>query len=294
MIGDFATPGAKAVTAALKRLLNEKHLYQCVEVDTSFIVQVAKGAAHIYGRPLTSTSPGTPLNAKQSMAFSHGASVMASEWVPKGWSDGTVVFDLPTINTFCNKCQSSPPFNPVLDESYVIPRLAQSVYLLSYQCQQCKESSVRFLVRREGYKLRLTGRDPLEVHPTPKVLPKSVSDFYSDAQVAHHAGQTLAGLFLLRVFIEQFWRQIPAVKELLEKDSRATGERQGDAYQSTLADDFKERFPSLKDVYGQLSAALHAAKADAELFDKSCAKVVDHFDALRLFNAHAGRQKNRQ
>ena len=27
----------------------------------------------------------------------------------------------------------------------------------------------------------------------------------------YHAGQTLAGLFLLRVFIEQFWRTFPAV-----------------------------------------------------------------------------------
>ncbi|HEX4265663.1 MAG TPA: hypothetical protein VH597_15110 [Verrucomicrobiae bacterium] len=281
---EFAEPGAKAVTAALKRLLTEKHLYQYVEVDTSFLAQIAKQVGPKYGRPLTSTSPGTPLTARQGIAFNHGASVMAGGWMPTEWGDGDIKFDLPTINTYCDKCQSSPPFNPVADESYVVPHSSQNqAYLFSYQCQQCKGSPVRFLVRREGYKLRLTGRDPLEVLPTPKALPKAVSKFYSNALIAHHAGQTLAGLFFLRVFIEQFWRQIQAVKELLNKDSRATGERQGDAYQSTLPDDFKSRFPSLKDVYGQLSAALHAAEANEKLFDESSVKIVEHFEARRLF-----------
>jgi hypothetical protein len=110
-----------------------------------------------------------------------------------------------------------------------------------------------------------------------------VSRYYSDAQIAHHAGQTLAGLFLARVFIEQYWRSLQPVKDLLKITPRATGDEQGDVYQEALPTAFKEKFPSLKDIYGQLSAALHSADANAKLFDDSCAKIVKHFDARRLF-----------
>jgi len=95
--------------------------------------------------------------------------------------------------------------------------------------------------------------------------------------------QTLAGLFLLRVFIEQFWKTVPAVRELILKQSKATGDEQGDAYQSTLPQDFKSRFPSLKEVYGKLSAAIHLADENAALFDDSCSKIEKHFEARRLF-----------
>jgi hypothetical protein len=121
------------------------------------------------------------------------------------------------------------------------------------------------------------------VLPTPKVLPKGVSKYFGNALIAHHAGQTLAGLFLLRVFIEQFWRTVPAVQKLIAEKPRANGDEQGDAYQSVLPLDFKSRFPSLKDVYGNLSAAIHAADENAVLFDDSCAKIVEHFEARRLY-----------
>jgi hypothetical protein len=156
-------------------------------------------------------------------------------------------------------------------------------FFLAYQCQQCKGLPVHFLVARKGLKLTLAGRGPIEVLPTPKVLPKHHAKYFSDAIVAHHAGQTLAGLFLLRVFIEQCWHTTPAVQELLNNDPRAPGERQGDTYQATLPSDFKARFPSLKDIYSRLSEAIHAADANASLFEEASAKIVEHFEARRLF-----------
>ena len=78
-----------------------------------------------------------------------------------------------------------------------------------------------------------------------------------------------------------------ALKQLLSEkhlyQPKATGDEQGDAYQSTLPQDFKSRFPSLKDVYGKLSAAIHSADENAALFDDSCSKVKKHFEARRLF-----------
>jgi hypothetical protein len=295
----FAHGMAQAVAETLKRLLSEKHLYQAVEVDTAFMSAVAK---QLYYEPRM--SPVLPMMRGVSPAKSledilaQGRSVAVQGWMPHVYfgrrnpemiqaavpgTGSPIQFYLPTINTFCDRCGDRWPFNPVSEGSLWVPGKEQDEWFyLGYQCQQCKGLVVRFLVRREGLKLRLVGRDPIEVLPTPKVLPKGINKYYSDAQIAHHAGQTLAGLFLLRVFIEQFWRTTEVVKTLLEQDPRATGEKQGDAYQGTLPQDFKDHFPSLKDIYGKLSAAIHKADANALLFDECCSTVVEHFDARRL------------
>lgn len=202
-----------------------------------------------------------------------------------------VPFALPSINTFCSTCDARPPFNPIDEMSSCVlePRndLTQW-YNLAYECQQCKGLPVRFLVRREGLKLRLCGRDPIEAVPAPKFLPKGQSKFYSDAQIAHNAGQTLAAIFLLRSFVEQFWRSVPEVQRLIKGQPRATGDEQGTAYQDTLPVEFKNRFASLSEIYGKLSAAMHEANADARLFAESCQAVEEHFDARRLFKMVSG------
>jgi hypothetical protein len=170
----------------------------------------------------------------------------------------------------------------VIEDSFYSLGDNDQFFLLSYQCQQCKGVPVRFLVRRIKTRLQLTGRDPLEVLPVPSFLPKSVRKYYSDARIARHAGHTLSGLFLLRVFIEQYWKGVPAVQDLLKQDNRATGEKQGDAYQPTLEESFKSKFPSLKEIYGKLSEAIHAANADDTLFDESSSRIEKHFDARRI------------
>jgi hypothetical protein len=59
-------------------------------------------------------------------------------------------------------------------------------------------------------------------------------------------------------------------------------------YQNTLPPDFKNRFPSLSDIYGKLSAAMHQADANGGWFEESCQKVEEHFDARRLFKMVSG------
>jgi hypothetical protein len=163
----------------------------------------------------------------------------------------------------------------------------QQWFYFAYQCQNCDAPAIRYLVRRNGKKLTLSGRDPLEVLPTPSFLPKETRDHFKNALVAHHAGQTLAGVFLLRVSVEQFWRALPECKALLAREPRATGEELGQVYSGTLPVDFRSRFPSLSDVYGKLSEAMHGANGDADLFEEMRAKIVDHFDARRLFKLYS-------
>jgi hypothetical protein len=285
----------QAVANAFKQLLSEKHLYQYTEVDLSCVSALAKTLHNDYA--LRASDPGSigsdrGIPSLKSL-ISEGEEIAANLWTPNGFPLPTLSFshdafplqfDLPTINTFCDDCNGRWPFNSVAKGSHLVQGEGQDEsFYLGYQCQQCKGRPILFLVCREGWRLRLAGRYPLEVLPTPKVLPKSVSKYYGNAVIAHHAGQTLAGLFLLRVFIEQFWRTVPAVKELVALQPKATGDEQGDAYQSKLPQDFNSRFPSLKDIYGKLSAAIHSADENAALFDDSCVKIEKHFEARRLF-----------
>jgi hypothetical protein len=289
---------AKAVEEALKRLLSEKHLYQNVEPETGFIQNVAENVfadankrtgitvASLIARPTLEEviRQGGDIMDHAWLAYYHGVQKSTGQIHTTGSAGNPIQFQLPTIMTFCDHCKERWPFNPVPDESScVIADNVNQSYCLTYQCQTCKRPPIRFLVRREGRRLRLCGRDPLEVLPISRVLPKSPGKYFSDATIAHHAGQTLAGIFLLRVFIEQYWQTTLAVRELVNKNIRATGDEQGTEYQKTLPEDFKSRFPSLSDIYGKLSAAMHTATADATLFEDSCSQIVEHFEARRMF-----------
>jgi hypothetical protein len=290
---EMTLPMAEVVAAAFHQLLSEKHLYQYVEVDISFIPKVAE-IVHQNSKPVILSGGRMVKRSTLEEAKARCFEQTKVIWLPNSVSTNKIQsfvtgyapigFELPTINTVCAKCEERPPFNPVPESSFWVCGVGQDeLYLLRYQCQQCKGQPVSFLVRREGLKLRLAGRYPLEVIATPKFLPKEVSRYFGNAQIAHHAGQTLAGLFLLRVFIEQFWRTIPKVKEFIGKQEKATGDEQGSVYQCTLPADFNSRFPSLTDVYDRLSAAIHSADENAALFDDSCAKIVEHFDARRVY-----------
>lgn len=281
----------KTVGDTLKRLLSEKHLYQCVEVDPKPLAALAKltdEQAALEGY----MAPGDKVIIDPTGWIATGMSI---PWLIAGCNihgsmGDIVLFQMPPISTFCSTCDGRQPFNPVEQMSTSFLRVEHDedfnqdqTFHLGYECQGCHKTFVRFLVRRDKLKFRLCGRDPIEAIPPPKVLPKELSKFYSDAQIAHHAGQTLAGIFLLRTFVEQFWRSVTEVQEVIKRQAKATGDEQGNAYQATLPVDFKSRFPSLSDIYGKLSAAMHEAKADAVLFEDSCAEIVEHFEARKLF-----------
>jgi len=55
----------------------------------------------------------------------------------------------------------------------------------------------------------------------------------------------------------------------------------------SLPEDFKARFPSMRSLYGELSAAIHRADGAAALFDTAVAQINEHFEARRLFKLPA-------
>jgi hypothetical protein len=129
------------------------------------------------------------------------------------------------VKLFCSECDSSEVFKPVFYRD-LTNELAKGqrhsyregpevplpdgfqLFAILLQCQRCTRKPEAVLVRREGWRLSLHGRSPMEHVDVPKFIPKKESYFFRDAIVAAHGGKTLAGLFYLRVFIEQFARRV--------------------------------------------------------------------------------------
>jgi hypothetical protein len=203
-----------------------------------------------------------------------------------GHIENSVEFQLPTVLTRCPHCKDRWPFNPMeVGRKWEKGRRLDSDqwFFLSYECQNCKGEPIRLLVRRAKEKLTLCGREPIESVDVPDVIPKTYADRYGSAIVAAQSGQALAAIFLLRVFVEQYWLGIEVVSETIKQIKRPSGDKIGQTYKDTLPADFKERFPTLCEVYSDLSAAMHSADERMEIYSAACAQVIEHFDARRLF-----------
>jgi hypothetical protein len=300
---------AEAITDALRELLEKKHLYQSVivsreKLDRCKAKMVSDMIIAARSQPLSSYSTTRPSDVPKQCDASI-QTVLEAEWLPFAGTQSAVIqvtFMLPTIHTFCPTCEKLWPFNPnpqqgfstvVPQSMFFLPIEKCQVWVLPYQCQSCKDEPLVFLVRREGMKLTLCGRSIIESLPVPKSLPKSVAKSYADAHIAHNAGQTLAGLFLLRTFIEQFWRERiqSGVLEIPNKDSRLHADELAKAYNAILPEDFKNRFPSLGKIYDQISDCLHNATPDGEVFAKAANNILEHFDARRLFKQDAEEER---
>ena len=191
-----------------------------------------------------------------------------------------------TIKVFCSICDSVQPYNFVsgtdISEYFRNNDLGETpifvqIFSLAFQCQSCKSTPEVFMVRRDKMKIFQSGRTPIEKVDIPKNIPKAQRKFFSDAIIAFNSGQILAGKFLLRTFVEQYVRDFSSDKvsqnmdELFEK------------YTASLPDDFKKRFPSLANIYSQLSIDIHGADSTIDLFIQAQNGIQKHFDAKKLF-----------
>jgi len=56
-----------------------------------------------------------------------------------------------------------------------------------------------------------------------------------------------------------------------------------DWYYSKLPEDFRQRFPLLRNFYENLSSDIHAASGDAKVFSDESVRIVKHFDAWQVY-----------
>lgn len=274
------------IATSLRSLLGGKHLYQGVVIDRGTLQSNATKKFAKLNPDLLQRAIDEALNANWSPYDEIAAQRPSYGESGEAALPPRISFLVDAIKTACAECREITPFNlkDVFDTYHQGDRRwrpiealqGQQEFVFMFECQSCRRDPDVFLVRRRGLRLTLCGRSPMELVLVPQFIPKTVQRYYSSAVVAFQSGQILAALFLLRVVIEQFTRQ----------EVRATQGRADevlDQYVNLLPEDFKKRFPSLKEVYGALSAAIHAANESAELFEGSRKKIERHFDARRVF-----------
>jgi len=267
------------VVESIKELLEEKHLYQSSKVALDI--------------PLVDLSAFN--SAMRSYLENELAKLPGGFWFISDKADKTpplsvgfgIHFETPDVKLFCETCQRTEAFNSVssldvsvrgsLEESLSSTGEIVQIFALSFRCQSCKGPPEVFLIRRAGNRLTLSGRAPIEHIEVPSTIPKSIYRWYSGAVVAHQSGQTLAGLFLLRTLIEQWVRVVTQATQDTAADAAI------EAYMDGLPSDFRARFPSLRELYSEISADIHAAKGASDLFESALERIARHFEARRLY-----------
>lgn len=283
-IEDWSAQGrsdfAAAVRDAVKLLLETKHLYQSVMVDVPVPEPWLKGVMD------TKRS----LYVQETRRSGENAWPLAEPQLPgivssQKFDVDRVHLAFPTVKIFCDRCHNVEAHNP----SYALDISAQMAarqgylhtspsqqFVAVYTCQACKAMLQHFMIRREGLKLSLAGRSPIEHVAVPSVIPKEQRKYYSGAILAFQSGQTLPALFMLRTFIEQF-----AAAQVSGKSLRADAVL--DLYMTSLPEPVRAHFASPREIYSRLSDAIHSASEDEALFTASCEQIVEHFEARRLY-----------
>jgi len=274
-----------SATARLKELFETKHLYQPVRIEYDSLIERCKSAVANYdiNREIFVSYSYQLLNENWGVIDNADRLIGQTE---AGSKKARIRIKVPDVKLYCNKCDRSEAFNSISAseftcegsqrETFQESQQTVQVFVLSFLCQSCKSVPEVFLIRRTGNKLTLSGRAPIETVDVPSVIPKEVRRFYSDGVVAHQSGQTLAAVFLIRTLIEQ-WARTQIDNPPNQADQVL------DAYMASLPEDFRQRFPSMRTLYGELSAHVHAAKGSPDLFVRAVSQIVEHFDARRLY-----------
>lgn len=273
-----------AINTNLKALIETKHLYQ------SFNIETVLAEIGVHAR-----SEQTVAVVKRELQDYVSRPWRVEPALLQGGPPVRRITDRPdmphvavdTVKLFCGTCRRTEPYNLVYTEDLYEEMQKHGVRLhrdqaiqslvLSYECQSCKQMPEVFVLSRRGLKVTLVGRSPMEQVQVPPVIPKTHSKFYSDAIVAYQSGQVLPALFMLRTFIEQFARHTVAASSSLRADEVL------DQYMASIPDPVRAHFPSPRDVYSRLSAALHSASPDGALYERSAKELEQHFDARRLY-----------
>jgi hypothetical protein len=282
-----------SIENGLKLLLETKHLYQNIKIDPpdENIIQqkmneLISGATQFRDveGPLGffDVSP-SKIEWRIQNPNEHRYAAFGS---PSEVVNVSIYFIPPTVKLYCRTCKRLEAYNflygnDILSEYTKARELAElenkQVFSLAYQCQSCKGTPEVFVVRRDAMKFVQSGRTPMEEIEVPGFLPKEQKKYFSDAIVAFNSGQTLAGNFLLRTFIEQYIRSQSSTPNSQSTDILFS------EYGEKLPDDFKMHFPSLQAVYDRLSNDLHLAAASEEVFIQSKAEIVKHFQAREVY-----------
>lgn len=285
---------ASSVEKGLKELLEFKHLYQNVRIESPAESVVRQ---QVQEMRVGSTIPGNRELIDETIRLI-SSSFSKVEWEiinpgerkslpfnsPAAVMHVSLRFTPPSVKLYCGNCKRKEAYNFRMGQDLLkefrgelTEEVNEQIFSLAYQCQSCKNTPEIFVVKRDNLRLVQSGRTPMEIIETPSNLPKKSKKYFSDAVIAYNSGQTLAGNFLLRTFIEQHVRHHSSNPNSQDVDELFS------EYSNDLPDDFKQRFPSLKSLYDKLSDDMHGAIASEAVFLQSKQDIEKHFSAKALF-----------
>ena len=248
--------------AALKELIDKKHLYQFLRVN--FTNAVLFSAIEQSARQRREDENGK--TADESVVELCAEMALYPWYFRDTDRPFRIRISMPPVATWCAVCKDVEAFGLRQSEEAIRTydgwEPGEQVFCVELLCQRCKAHVVVFSIKKTRDKLQIVGRSEFEYVPVPEFIPKAQRAFYSQAVIAFHAGHYMAAACVLRVTIEQFMRAVVKNSNKMKADELC------DAYMKTLPNDFNSRFPSLKDIYGKLSEASHKGEASDELFEK--------------------------
>lgn len=269
----------------LKTLLEEKHIYQHVMIEAKGLISAWAEKARTLGAFIEDED-------LEKQRFSLSERQLNS--TPRG-SEMSAILELivGNVKLFCSKCGDRELYSPVwfrdmaneLTEPMLYVTKATvapppdgfQLFYITMQCQRCLDKPEGFIVRRDGWRLSLHGRSPMEQVEVPKHIPKAEAHLFRDALIAAHGGKVLAALFYLRVFTEQFARRV------LGETARRYGVELMEDYSKMLPEPQRGTMPSLRAWYEKLSEPIHAAREDAQLFEEAKNAIEHHFEIRRVY-----------
>jgi|ERR1035437_1111689 hypothetical protein len=304
---------SQKILSALKELLESKHLYQSVQITEKDFDEAINRLIEIHKQETSRAEPGIKLDGTPYLKkfterlHQERNNLLYSDWYfftesnppPGAQPIGSVDLPpllLPSARVSCGSKQCKGSVQPhnagfvgwsygAVSFDYKKDGVMQ-IFSLPYQCQNCKEEPLVFLVKRENSKLTLVGRSQFPEVVIPNFIPDAQRKFYRNAIVADQTNFTLAAALYFRTVIEQyFYAVIPAEKTKAIKGN-PTGDELANLYAETLPKSFPSNFPSLKKAYDDLSVIIHSGKENDEVKKKFSAirNAVDgHFKAVQLF-----------
>jgi hypothetical protein len=288
-VSEFLRALNRSLTSQLRVLLEQKHLYQRVEVEPAEIWKELKPHVVSNGEWVRSNVEGTLATMLFITANPRAAATnpdSRSKAIPP-----TLLLE--NVRLYCERCGERQAHAPIWFENVTdiileryVATTAQGydtkdtqILFLVYQCQLCLGIPKSFIVRRANWNFILEGYSPLEHIELPGHIPQAERPLFRDALVAWNTGKKLAGVFYLRAFIEQFARRVTGLT------GKHTGDEIMETYAATLPAEIKGTFPSLREWYDKLSEPIHSADENAAdgVFEEARAAVEHHFEIRRVF-----------
>jgi hypothetical protein len=267
------------IARALKTLLEDRHLYQKETIEGAEIAvrttlqSMTTTAEQKYLGDMMRVAGVSP--TRLGTSADRSARIQGSSQYGGTFYVEALALSRENIKIFCPTCDGREVAAPV---SFIQGGKGEDqIFLLVFQCQHCKKGCVSFLVKHEGWTLFLHGRSPMETPEIQPFIPKQERKYFRDAVIAFNSGKTLAALFYLRTFVDQFARRQTG------KRGRENGEVIMAAYSETLPAKLRDSMPSLGKAYSDLSDAIHEPREDAVLFENATAAIEEHFDIRRVF-----------